>query len=261
MDISLIDHIKLSSAIQKAISKNELKLVFQPIFDIDRGVIGAEALLRWCYNEIYISPELFIGIAEKNGTIQEIGEWVLVTACATMKSWLVEQKLVDDSFYISVNLSPKQFVLGSDQSERFIEIIDGSGIGRHNIRFEITESSVANDENHMMSELVKLADNRIQIVMDDFGVGNSSLSRLKSLPFSQIKIDKSFVNDIHSNNGLAIVDAIIRIGKSLGMSVLAEGVETESQMDILKNSGCRLFQGNFLGCPVDGSEFGKFLAA
>lgn len=235
-------------------SDNEqFSLVYQPKMDLKTGrVTGAEALLRWQLDGVMISPEEFIPIAEKSGLILPLGGWVIEQACIQAKRWT--QQLHAD-FKMAINLSPMQF---RDMSllSRLTEVLEQTGLSPGNIELEITESSVIKNLDEAVFTLQKIRNLGVTLAMDDFGTGYSSLSYLKSLPIHTLKIDRSFIRDLQrGGEDAAIVQAIISMAKALGLSVVAEGVETKQQLRFLEESECDEIQGYFLSPPVRPDEF------
>ena len=233
---------------------------YQPIVNIVTGkIVKMEALLRWKSAELgMVSPATFIPVAEENGSIIPIGEWVLRTACAQNKAW---QEMGLDAIAVSVNLSVRQFqqpnlvsVVGS--------ILQQTQLPASALEIEITESITMQDTD--LAKFILKEFNRLGIAlsMDDFGTGYSSLGYLKQFPFSTLKIDRSFIKDLHfSPEDMAIVDAIITLGQGLKLNVVAEGVETEQLKNLLKNLGCEYIQGYLFSKPVPAAAATKLLQA
>jgi EAL domain-containing protein (putative c-di-GMP-specific phosphodiesterase class I) len=216
-----------------------------------------EALVRWRHPQHgLISPMEFIPLAEETGLIVSIGEWVLRTACAQIKSWQ------DDGFqplHVSVNLSARQFEQ-LNLSETVLEIIRETGINPGCLELELTESSIMKNPESAIKTLVKLKETGIKISIDDFGTGYSSLGYLKHLPIDILKIDRSFVRDLTTNpDDAAIVMAIIALGHNLNLKVVAEGVETEEQLKFLHLLRCDEWQGFFNSKPMPAEAFKRLL--
>ncbi|MGC6386876.1 EAL domain-containing protein [Ewingella sp. S1.OA.A_B6] len=230
--------------LRDAITGQQLKLYYQPITDSAHNkIIGYEALMRWNHpvNGL-IMPMDFIPIAEETGLIHSIGAFALHEACHEAASWEGEQT-------IAVNLSPVQF-----KNSSLLSVIETalteSGLAPHRLEVEITESVLLDNNHSNVSMLEKIKALGVRIALDDFGTGYSSLSYLRSFPFDKIKIDKSFINDMHeSREALAIIRAITGMSRSLDIQITAEGVETGEQFRRLKEEGCSLFQGYFFGRP------------
>ncbi|OYW80110.1 MAG: hypothetical protein B7Z26_06975, partial [Asticcacaulis sp. 32-58-5] len=214
---------------------------------------GYEALLRWIHPvRGFVSPADFIPVAEECGAILEIGEWVLETACREAASWGNDAK-------IAVNLSPVQ-LSNVNLVQRVHEILIGTGLSPKRLELEITESTIIGDKTRALHILRQIKALGVTIAIDDFGTGYSSLDTLNSFPFDKIKIDRSFLMEAEqSPQSLAIIKAILALGKSLNVPVLAEGVETETQLNLLRTEGCDEAQGYLLGrpAPMSGEDIRK----
>ena len=258
MQAAIDSRIVMEAALRQAVDKGELRLYYQPQIDQHGSVIGAEALLRWLPpNQELISPDAFIPLAEDTGLILAIGQWVLDTACAQLKAW--EKDPRTQSLQMSVNVSARQF-----HQEDFVESVQrslvSSGIDPARLKLELTESVVLDNVDAVVSRMQQLNALGIRFCLDDFGTGYSSLSYLKRLPLDQVKIDQSFVRDVPEDpNDAAIVRAIMAMSRSLGLQVIAEGVETQAQRDFLLQNACTVYQG-FLFCePIPIEEWGRLL--
>lgn len=234
--------------IRRAIAKGEFHLHYQPQVDALGRMIGVEALLRWQDPARgNIPPKAFIPIAEETGLIIPIGEWVLRAACAQLREWAsIPDK---SSLTIAVNVSAAQF-RQPDFVEQVKAILAISGAPPSALKLELTESALVDNLNTVTHKMRALRQVGISWSLDDFGTGYSSLSSLKHLPFDQVKIDRSFIQDLPDTRSRAIIDTILRLGDSLGLTVIAEGVETEAQHDALRAAGCSCFQGYLFGRPV-----------
>jgi EAL domain-containing protein (putative c-di-GMP-specific phosphodiesterase class I) len=222
----------------QALNKGEFRVYYQPIADTMNGEIyGYEALVRWFHPlRGSVPPTEFIPVAEKIGLINQLGEWVLRTACEAAASWSSPLK-------VSVNVSPVQ-LMNSSLTDTVVTILRTTGLDPYRLDLEITESDVFNENTRSLEILSQLRELGVQISIDDFGTGYSSLSRLSYFPFDKIKIDRSFVINIpDQKDDLDIVRLIISMGKSLHMRIVAEGVETEEQLQSLRKLGCDLVQG------------------
>ncbi|AUX71401.1 bifunctional diguanylate cyclase/phosphodiesterase [Erwinia pyrifoliae] len=234
----------IENDLREAITYRQLKLYYQPITNNQhREIIGYEALMRWHHPEKgIIMPLEFIPIAEETGLIHSLGAYALYEACREAASWPGEQT-------VAVNLSPLQF-----KNSALIAVVEGalkeSGLAPHRLEVEITESVLLDNTLANIDMLRELKALGVHIALDDFGTGYSSLSYLRSFPFDKIKIDKSFINDMHdSREALAIIRAITGMSRSLDIQITAEGVESNEQFQCLKAEGCTLFQGYFFGRP------------
>lgn len=252
------ERLQLESALRRAMEREELQLYYQPKVDLTSGqIIGAEALLRWIHPEMgFISPDKFIPLAEENGLILPIGEWVLREACAHTTAWVKDYPLLN---HMAVNLSGVQIQRG-DIITRVRHILDEFGLDAKHLHLEITESVLMQYPELATQVLEGLRDLGISLAVDDFGTGYSSLSYLKKFPIHTLKIDRSFVMDLPlDSNDTAITRAIIAMGKSLQLNMVAEGVETREQELFLQQEGCDIGQGYFYSRPVPAEEFTKLL--
>ena len=254
MQSSIILHAALVNDLRHALEKNQLVLYCQIEVDHERKGIGAEALLRWQHPlRGLVPPQEFIHLAEESGIIQPIGKWVLETACAILKSW--EKNPSSRQLHLAVNISVRQFYQ-PDFVDEVLDIVRDAGIEPGSLVLELTESVVLSDLNDAVTKMNALKELGVRFSLDDFGTGYSSLTYLTCLPFDQLKIDRSFVQNIGvSHSDAAIIKAIIAMANELGISVVAEGVETEGQHDFLKQHGCQIFQGYLFGKPVQMAEF------
>lgn len=236
-------------------NRRGLSLHYQPQIDLATGaVIGAEALIRWRTDEgRNIPPDQFISLAEYSGLIRDLGAWVFCTAFEQLKVWDAAGL---PPLRMAVNVSPAQF-LDPNFANRLEKIVAEVGVAPQRIELEITEGVVMQDAESVISTLQALRKLGFEVAVDDFGTGFSSLSYLQRLPVNRLKIDRSFVGDMNDGGGSgnSIAHTIIRLGQSLGLSVVAEGVETEAQGEMLRNMGCDLAQGYFYSRPVDGESF------
>ncbi|MDQ8736046.1 EAL domain-containing protein [Paenibacillus sp. LHD-38] len=251
LDQKLLEKIELEGDLRKAIGRGELLLHYQPqIRTEDHAMIGIEALVRWEHpSKGLLSPGLFIPIAEETGLIYEMGTWVLREACRQMRKWHDEG---GPQIPISVNLSSQQFHQ-PQLAEYIMAILEETGLEPEFLELEITESMMM-DASISSGILNQLNENGIRISLDDFGTGYSSLSYLKMFPIQKVKIDRSFIRDItENNNDRAIVSTIIAMAQHLNMEVIAEGIETKDQLDILTDNACRKIQGYYFSKPLSAS--------
>jgi diguanylate cyclase (GGDEF)-like protein/PAS domain S-box-containing protein len=249
----------VESDLKIAIKNNELRVFYQPQVDLKTGKIkGAEALVRWQHPQRgLLAPGHFIEIAESSGLICDIGEWVLNETCRQAKQWHDQGQT---EFVYAVNVSPKQLA-HTNVLEVVNQALDKSGLPHAQLELELTESGLVSIGEAAIGLFKDIRAQGISIAIDDFGTGYSSLSYLKNLPLDILKIDKSFVDDIPSNEqGMQIVNTIIAMAKNLNLEVLAEGVEEEVQRAFLEAAGCDYFQGYLTSRPVPAEEFAaKFL--
>lgn len=249
MQAEINARIAMEDALRRGLEKHEFQLYYQPQVDRTACITGAEALIRWMNpNEGLISPAQFIPMAEETGLILRIGQWVMNTACAQLKTW--EQDSRCAHIKLAVNVSARQFHQ-PDFVEQIQQMLLSSQIEPSRLKLELTESVVLNNVEETASRMQQLIDLGLSFSLDDFGTGYASLTYLKLLPLAQVKIDQSFVRDVpHDQNDNAIVRAILAMSDSLGVNVIAEGVETEEQRDFLSRNGCTAYQGYLFGRPM-----------
>lgn len=254
MNMHAHEKLKMENQLYEAIEKQELHLYYQIQVDHLHRPFGAEALIRWLHPERgLVSPMQFIPLAEESGLILPIGRWVLNTACAQLKAWQDSAHTRD--LILSVNVSPRQFLQG-DFITQVQEIVQRHAINPALLKLEITESLLLKNIEDVIATMNALKALGIQFSLDDFGTGYSCLQYLKRLPLNELKIDQSFVRDIASDsNDKAIVGTIIAMAQNLNLDVIAEGVETEEQRDLLINKGCTHFQGYLFGKPSPINDF------
>ena len=249
MQAALESRIKMEIALGNGLQNGEFQLFYQPQVDQRKCLIGAEALLRWFTPEKKIvSPADFIQLAEDTGLILPLGLWVMQTACTQLDTW--SKNPSTSNLHISINVSARQFQQ-SNFVEQVFDTLKSSGANPTLLRLELTESIVLENIDDVINRMQQIRALGVTFSLDDFGTGFSSLSYLKRLPLNEVKIDQSFVRDITSDpSNAAIVCAIIAMNKSLGIQVIAEGVETEAQLHFLLENGCTNFQGYLFGKPV-----------
>ncbi|MFA7318697.1 MAG: EAL domain-containing protein [Sulfuricella sp.] len=258
MDASSVERLSLETSLRRAVDNGELLLYYQPQVNLHSGeIIGAEALIRWQHPEMgLVSPAKFIPLAEESGLIFPIGEWVMRTACAQIKVWQDAGVMTPT---VAVNLSAHQF-----RQRQLVKMTTGvlldTGIDGRYLELEMTESAVMEDADRVIRILRELKEAGTSISIDDFGTGYSSLSYLKQFAIDKLKVDQSFVREITRDpSDAAIVVAIITMAHSLGLNVIAEGVETEGQLEYLRSHGCDEIQGYFFSRPVPVSDFEQML--
>ncbi|UCE79969.1 MAG: EAL domain-containing protein [Nitrospiraceae bacterium] len=258
MNDTSTERLRIEHNLRKAIEQEEFVLYYQPRVDLaSENIIGMEALIRRQEPDWLMPPSYFIPLAEETGLIVPIGIWTLRTACMQTRSWQQEQGLSD--LRVSVNVSAKQF-----HEKDFVRMVratlEESGLEPRYLELEVTERSILTDVEGTIRILQKLKDMSIHISLDDFGTGYSSLSYLRRLPIDTLKIDRSFVMDItKSTEGTAVVKAIISLGHSLNLTVLAEGAETEAEYNFLRENGCNELQGFYFSVPLSVEAFQKFV--
>jgi diguanylate cyclase (GGDEF)-like protein len=245
--------VSIESAMHEGMRNGEFLLHYQPIYCAKSGKLrGAEALMRWENPEKgMISPGIFIPIAESSTLIELLGRWALRMACHQAMQWVSEDH---PDFYMSVNVSPRQF-RQEGLLDMIKEALEESGLPPSNLMIEITEGVLMHDPEKSYSTLKELRDAGVKIAVDDFGTGYSSLAYLKKFPLSVLKIDKSFVDELPRIEDVAIISAVLSLAKGLGLSVVAEGVESQEQFDFLASRGCDLIQGYLKGRPVSSIDF------
>ncbi|MED0687250.1 putative bifunctional diguanylate cyclase/phosphodiesterase [Anoxybacillus ayderensis] len=256
MDRIVLQKTIIETALHEAIEKKQFTLFYQPQFDVQtKELIGMEALIRWIHPEHgIISPAIFIPIAEETGQIISIGEWVIEEACRKMKKW---SEQTGRSLRMSVNISPKQFL-----KENFVEhihsMLQNTPLPPHQLDLEITEGVAVFNEQYTIDKLKQLKQLGVHISIDDFGTGYSSLSYLRKFPIDRLKIAKPFIDGItEEKEDVAVVKAIIVLAKNLKLRVIAEGVETLQQLDLLRSLQCDEIQGYVLGKPLPADVFEK----
>ncbi len=250
--------ISLSNDLRYALKLQQFQVYYQPIIDLKTGrVTKAEALLRWMHPTLgFVSPAVFIPVAEMSGAIHDIGDWVFMQACEQVK----RLKLLVGEFQISVNSSPVQFTAEANHHTHWVERLVLMGVEGASIAVEVTEGLVMNPDAKVTERLLMFRDAGIQVAIDDFGTGYSSLSYLKKFDIDFLKIDQSFVKNLAPNSSdLALCEAIVVMAHKLGLKVIAEGVETQMQSELLSAMGCDYGQGYLFCRPVPVDAFEKFL--
>src|SRR6266852_3482009 len=255
MNRQVNERLKTETSLRRALERDEFELYYQPRFNVGSGaLVGCEALLRWQHPERgLLLPERFIALAEETGLIVPIGEWVLKRACAQARAW---QKAGASPIAVSVNLSMRQFK--EALATAVGNALEESGLDPRLLEMELTESLIMHDTDAAIRVLGRLREIGVELSVDDFGTGHSSLSYLTRLPISALKIDQSFVQDIkgsgRKDEGL-VAQTIISLARNLKLKVVGEGVETAAQFEFLRNHDCDEVQGFHLGKPMPASEF------
>ncbi len=256
--------VALEADLRRAVSFNTISgqeqflLYYQPQVDSSGRLVGAEALVRWQHSERgMVSPAEFIPLAEETGLILPLGHWVMATACQQLASWAAQPEMAH--LTVAVNVSARQFSLPSFVEE-VLALVEHFGTNPEKLKLEITESMLLDNVEDIIAKITALKTRGINFSLDDFGTGYSSLSYLKRLPLHQLKIDQSFVRDVFTDsNDAAIAKTIILLAKSMGLEVIAEGVETEAQRTLLELNGCHAFQGYLFSKPVPVTEFERLV--
>ncbi|MFI5931403.1 putative bifunctional diguanylate cyclase/phosphodiesterase [Actinoplanes sp. NPDC051494] len=242
-------HSVLETELRQAIDRGQLRLVFQPVVALPSvRPVGAEALLRWTHPELgAVPPVEFIPVAEESDLICVLGTWVLDQACAQLARWLA----AGHDVWVSVNLSPKE-LHAADYAGQVARVLRKYGVPPQRLVLEVTEHAVATDMDELIRRLVELRSTGVRIALDDFGAGYSSLGQLRKLPVDILKIDQTLVAEPESRTGMAapLVDVVVRLGHRLGLEVLAEGIGTPAQREVVEEAGCRLGQGSLFGWGV-----------
>ena len=255
MQAAIAARAELEVALREALRDDQFTLYYQPQVNAQGQLTGAEVLARWKHPVLgMVPPVQFIRLAEDTGLILPLGHWVLESACTQLAVWAEAPAMAH--LTLSVNVSVRQFHQ-PDFVQEVLEVIGSAGAPAHRLKIELTESLLVDDVDGMIAKMSALKAHGVSFSLDDFGTGYSSLSYLKRLPLDQLKIDQSFVRDALTDpNDAAIVRTILALGQSLGLSVIAEGVETQAQRDFLWQNGCYAYQGFFFGRPatVDGLD-------
>ncbi|MER8430565.1 putative bifunctional diguanylate cyclase/phosphodiesterase [Mesorhizobium caraganae] len=253
MDALARARLTLETDLETALKRQEFVLDFQPITNIASGeIVGAEALMRWnSPTRGLVAPDDFIAAAEDSGLIVPLGEWALKQACSVAAGW-------PPGMRIAVNVSAVQ-IRSADFARSVISALAVSGVPARRLELEITETVLMDESETVLKTLRQLRELGIRIALDDFGTGYSSLGYLRRFPVDKIKIDRSFIHDIDNRDTAAIVRSIIGLGAELGITVTAEGVETEAQLDILRKAGCVEAQGFLIGVPSKAADMARLL--
>ncbi len=254
MQAVITTRVGLEADIRQGILKGQFELYYQPQINRDSQTVGAEVLLRWPHPvRGNVSPLEFIPLAEDTGLILPLGNWVLETACTQLAQWARDDRF--KHLTLAVNVSARQF-RQPDFVPYVVDLISYTGVNPRRLKLELTESLLVDDVTETTTKMTALKEHGVGFSLDDFGTGYSSLSYLKRLPLDQLKIDQSFVRDLMTDpNDAAIALAVITLGHSLGLTVIAEGVETQAQRDYLHSQGCDAYQGYLLGRPMPLQDF------
>ena len=258
MNARILERMTLETGLRAASLNEDLRLFFQPKFDIGKGrIVSTEALVRWMHPERgLMSPDTFIPLAEETGLILDIGRWVMNEACRQTRQWLDEHGY---GLSVAINISARQFADPS-LADDVARALEENKLEASMLTVEITESMIMDDVDRAVGVMRRLKRLGVTISIDDFGTGYSSLNQLRRLPVDELKVDRTFVSDIpQSVEDMEIVSAVISMAKSLNLSVVAEGVETVEQLDFLRAQGCEIAQGFLIGKPVAGDVLPLYL--
>ena len=251
--------LELETLLRKAVSENQFLLYYQPIVNEQKQTIGAEALIRWQHpHKGLLRPLEFLDVLESSGLMLEVGFWVVETALEQLALW-IDAGIWDNQQILCINTSPRQF--RDDQfAESMKHYLEKTGVPPESINIEVTEHNVIHNHEKAITKMGELIEMGVSFSLDDFGTGYSSLSNLKSLPVNRIKIDKSFIGDIfHNSSDEALVGSIFALSEHLQLEVVAEGVETVEQVEVLKKFNCKRFQGFYFSKPLSVKNMTRFL--
>jgi diguanylate cyclase (GGDEF)-like protein/PAS domain S-box-containing protein len=259
LESAVKERVALEENLQRAVEEKQFLLHYQAQVVGKGRVTGAEVLVRWQHPEQgLVSPALFIPLAEETGLILPLGKWVLETACAQLAKWAIQPTMTE--LTIAVNVSVRQF-RQPDFVDQVLTALKHTGANPHRLKLELTESLLVENVEDVIEKMFALKSKGVGFSLDDFGTGYSSLSYLKRLPLDQLKIDQSFVRDVLNDpDDAAIARTIVALGQSLGMGVIAEGVETEEQREVLASLGCHAYQGYLFSRPVPVAAFEEYVA-
>jgi FOG: EAL domain len=246
--------VALEKDLREALPQGQLALHYQLQVDGAGRVTGAEVLLRWQHPQRgMVSPAAFIPLAEKTGLILPIGQWVLRAACAQLAAWAGQPEMAQ--LTLAVNLSAQQ-LRQADFVEQVLQVLDETGANPQRLKLELTESMLVTNVEDAIDKMQALKARGVRFALDDFGTGYSSLAYLRRLPLDQLKIDQSFVRDVLSDpSAAALAQSIVALAQTMGLGVIAEGVETAAQREFLARVGCHAYQGYHFGRPVPLPEF------
>jgi EAL domain-containing protein (putative c-di-GMP-specific phosphodiesterase class I) len=256
----IVERLDIEQGLRRALARGELRVFYQPAISMsDDRIIGVEALVRWEHPDRgLLEPSDFVDIAEETGTIVEIGEWVLMEACRQVAEW----RAADIDVEVSVNLSARQLTQ-RDIADIVHRALEESGLPGSALCVEVTEDAVMRDPRASLAALKAIKSLGVKVAIDDFGVGVSSLAQLKELlPIHALKVDPSFVRGLAEDEGSSrIMEGVVRLATSLGVTAVAEGVETEAQVARARALGCDALQGYFFRVPGPADELGRMLNA
>ncbi len=256
-----LEQLETDQLLRVALDRDELEVRYQPEVALSTGaVVGAEALVRWRHpTRGLLTAEAFVPLAEENGTIVAIDQWVMATACERLAGWIASG-MVPEDFVLRVNVSARQFE-HHDLVGRVRSLLERSGVAPERLCLEITETALMRDVERALEVLTDLHDAGIRLAVDDFGTGYSSLSSLKRFPLQVLKIDRSFIDGLPDDpDDTAIATTVLRLADALGLAATAEGVETTDQLECLRELGCPTAQGHLFAEPLERAEFDRYLA-
>ena len=258
MHVRNMNLLQVETDLRHAVERKQFEVLYQPIVNLETGAIREfEALIRWRHPvHGLVNPNEFINVAEETGLIIPIGKWIIEESCRQVVRW---QSKVADPLSVSVNLSAKQ-LMHPNLTSQVKDVLLETGLTPSQLKLEVTETNVMEHAERALSVLTSLNELGISLSTDDFGTGYSSLSYLQRFPFDRLKIDRSFIDKMDGNDkGTAIVKTILMLGENLGIEVVAEGIETQEQLDMLRALGCRLGQGYLFSRPVAAKAVEKLL--
>jgi len=261
MSSEVTRQLELENQLHRALKEDQFRLHYQPLVNSAMEIIGAEALIRWENPELgLVAPAEFLDVLESSGQIVEVGGWVIETALKQMTLWM-DQGLVAEDFMLCINISPRQF-RDAQFAHNIHEQLARVNVPSQNIMMEVTEHNIIHNLDDAILRMKELIHSGISFSLDDFGTGYSSLAHLKNLPVNHIKIDRSFVKDICDDPGdQAMVASILALSKHLGLEVVAEGVEELDQFHLLKQYGCKIYQGYYFSAPLSPDKMTEYLQA
>jgi len=261
MSSEVTRQLELENQLHRALKEDQFRLHYQPLVNSAMEIIGAEALIRWENPELgLVAPAEFLDVLESSGQIVEVGDWVIETALKQMTLWM-DQGLVAEDFMLCINISPRQF-RDAQFAHNIHEQLARVNVPSQNIMMEVTEHNIIHNLDDAILRMKELIHSGISFSLDDFGTGYSSLAHLKNLPVNHIKIDRSFVKDICDDPGdQAMVASILALSKHLGLEVVAEGVEELDQFHLLKQYGCKIYQGYYFSAPLSPDKMTEYLQA
>ena len=261
MSSDVTRQLELENQLHRALKEDQFRLFYQPLVNTAMEIIGAEALIRWDHPELgVVAPAEFLDVLESSGQIVEVGDWVIESALKQMTLWM-ESGLVQQDFMLCINISPRQF-RDAQFAHNIQSQLERINVPSENIIMEVTEHNIIHNIDDAILRMQELISRGISFSLDDFGTGYSSLAHLKNLPVNHIKIDRSFVKDICNDSGdQAMVASILALSKHLGLEVVAEGVEDLEQFHLLRQYGCKIYQGYYFSKPLSALNMTDYLEA